>query len=251
MSNVVIRTNKLVKKFKTGDVYEEVLKGIDLEIYEGDFTVIMGSSGSGKSTLLYSISSMDKPSGGSVEIAGKDVSKMNETEISKVRRKDVSFVFQSVNLIPDLTAFENIAYPAYLIMSKPEANKQATELLENFGLIDQKNKYPSEMSGGQQQRVAIARAVIGNPKIIFCDEPTGALNSKNGLQVLDLFTKINKRGQSLVMVTHDIKAGARGNRVIYLKDGTIIDDLRFAPYSEKEQLQRESTLFQMLNKNSW
>jgi len=211
----------------------------------------MGSSGSGKSTLLYSISSMDRPTSGSVEIAGKDISRMNETEISKIRMKDVSFVFQSINLIADLTAFENIAYPAYLIMSKMEANKQAEDLLESFDLIDQRNKYPSEMSGGQQQRIAIARAVVGNPKIIFGDEPTGALNSKNGIQVLDLFTKINKRGQTIVMVTHDIKSGVRGNRIIYLKDGTIIDDLRLEPYSEEEQVQRESTLFQMLSKNNW
>ncbi|MCL2151904.1 MAG: ABC transporter ATP-binding protein [Oscillospiraceae bacterium] len=251
MANVVIKTSKLVKKFKRGETYEEVLKGIDLEIFEGDFTVIMGSSGSGKSTLLYAISSMDRPSSGSVEIAGKDISKMSEIEISEIRKRDVSFVFQNVNLIPDLTAFENIAYPAYLIMGKTEANEQAEKLLRSFDLIEQRNKYPSEMSGGQQQKIAIARAVIGNPKILFGDEPTGALNSKSGIQVLDLFTEINKSGQTIVMVTHDIKAGARGNRVLYLKDGAIIDEHRIEPYSSGKQVQREAQLFQMLNKNNW
>lgn len=229
----------------------DVLNNIELEVYEGDFTVIMGSSGSGKSTLLYSISSMDKPTSGTVEFMGKDITNLSEKQLAQVRNKDVSFVFQSINLIPDLTAFENIAYPAYLVMSKSESNKRAEELLKELELWKQRDKYPNEMSGGQQQRIAVGRAIAAKPKVLFGDEPTGALNSSSGIQVLDLFTKFNSSGQSIVMVTHDIKACARGNRLIYLSDGKIKGDLDLGIYTKDKQRQREEQVFQFLKENNW
>lgn len=251
MKNVIIKTKNLCKSFVCGKNVQNVLKNINLEIYEGDFTIIMGSSGSGKSTLLYSISSMDKPTGGVAELLGKKISEMGERETAELRSRDISFVFQSINLIPDLTAFENITYPAYLSLTKEQANKRAQEYLKRFGLLDERNKYPSEMSGGQQQRIAIARALVSNPKIIFGDEPTGALNSASGTQVLDMLTELNEEGQSIVMVTHDIKACARGSRLLFISDGRIAGDLNLGRYNPLEQIAREETVFNFLKKHHW
>ncbi|MDD5934883.1 MAG: ABC transporter ATP-binding protein [Clostridiales bacterium] len=251
MKNVVIKTANLCKSYANGKNVQHVLKNINLEIYEEDFTVIMGSSGSGKSTLLYSISSMDQPTSGKVKLLGKEFSDLTETEASRLRSKDIAFVFQSMNLLPDLTAYENIAYPAYLVCSKQEANKEAEQLLEQFDLVEVKDKYPSEMSGGQQQRIGIARAVAKHPKILFGDEPTGALNSAAGTQVLDLLTKLNQEGQTIVMVTHDIKACARGNRLLFLSDGRIEGDLNLGHYNPVEQAEREETIFKFLKQHNW
>lgn len=211
----------------------------------------MGSSGSGKSTLLYSVSSMDQPTGGHAFLMRKDITLMNEKQISEIRKKDVSFIFQSINLIDDLSAYENICYPAYQVMSKKEANKRAVQLLKEFGLEKQSGQYPSELSGGQQQRIAVARAIITRPKILFADEPTGALNSSAGTEVLQLFTQLHRFGQSIVMVTHDIKACARGNRLIYLSDGEIAGDLELGEYSPEEQKNREEIVFRFLTQHNW
>lgn len=251
MKNVILKTESLCKSFSLDGAMAMVLKNINVELYEGDFTVIMGSSGSGKSTLLYAISSMDKPTSGSVMLMDKDITKLSEKEISAVREKDISFIFQSINLIPDLTAFENIAYPAYQVMSKKEANEKTVRLLTDFGMENHRDKYPSEMSGGQQQRIAVARAVVTDPKILFADEPTGALNSSAGNEVLDLFTKLHQGGQSIVMVTHDMRACARGNRLIYLCDGEIAGDLELGLYSSEQQKAREETVFAFLNEHHW
>ena len=251
MKNIIIETKNLCKSYLVDKGGVNILKNINLEIYEGDFTIIMGSSGSGKSTLLYSISSMDKPTSGTVNILGRDISKLSEKEVSSVRNKDISFIFQSINLLPDLTSFENITYPAYMTEDKKVINNRAEELLRKFDLIDQRDKYPNEMSGGQQQRIAIARAIASSPKIIFGDEPTGALNSSSGTQVLDLLTKLNEDGQSIVMVTHDIKACARGNRLLYLSDGRIEGDLNLGKYNPKEQVEREETVFKFLKSHNW
>ena len=176
MRNVVIKTNNLCKSFVTGKTAHNVIKNLNLDIYEGDFTVIMGSSGSGKSTLLYSLSGMDLATSGSVNILGNEITSMKEEDLSSVRRKDISFVFQSINLLPDITVFENIAYCGYGVnKNKKEVNEKVLKLLKDFGLEEDKDKYPSEISGGMQQRVAIARALITSPKILFGDEPTGAL----------------------------------------------------------------------------
>lgn len=252
MKEILIKTKNLRKSYGNNKKNAvNVLENINVDIYKKDFTVIMGSSGSGKSTLLYSLSTMDKPSGGDIELLSKSIIGLSEKKVSDIRGKDISFIFQSINLIPDLTAFENIAYPAYMAMEKEEVNRAAESLLKKFKLMDQADKYPSEMSGGQQQRIAVARAVIKNPQILFADEPTGALNSSSGNEVLDMFTKLNEEGQSIVMVTHDIKACVRGNRLLYLNDGKVVLDEEIGKYKKENQKNREETVFKLLEKNNW
>lgn len=251
MKDILINTKKLCKSFVIGKTSNNILKNVDLNIYQGDFTIIMGSSGSGKSTLLYSISTMDSPTSGTVTVLGKEVSKLKELEIAKMRKREVSFIFQSMNLLPDLTAFENIAYSGYGTDIKENINSKTLELLEKLNLSASKDKYPSEMSGGEQQRVAIARALIGGAKIIFGDEPTGSLNSSMGKQVLDILTDLNNEGQSIVMVTHDIKAAARASRLLYLSDGRIAGDLNLGRYIPENKKEREETIFNFLNENNW
>ena len=253
MKNKIIETKKLCKTFILGKTGLNVLKNIDLDIYEGDFTVIMGSSGSGKSTLLYALSSMDKPTSGSVKILGKEISNMSEKELSKIRKNDVSFIFQSMNLLNDLTVFENIAYIGYSagLESKNEVNKRTLRLLKEFELEEQKDKYPSEISGGQKQRTAICRALIGKPKVIFGDEPTGALNSSTGRQVLDNLTAINNKGQSIVMVTHDLKAATRATRLLYISDGRIGAELKLDKYEGEKEKERQDVVFQFLKEQGW
>ena len=248
---IILKTNKLYKSYFNGKSEHQILKGVNIEIFNGDFTVIMGSSGSGKSTLLYSISTMDAPTSGRVEFCGKDITKLNEKEICKIRKRDISFVFQSFNLLSDLTVFENITYPSYQYMKKEEVNSRATALLKQFGLEEQANKFPSELSGGQQQRVAIARALVSEPQIVFADEPTGALNSSAGQQVLNTMTELNEKGQSIVMVTHDIKACARGNRLFFLSDGNITGVLELGKYKKEDEQEREEMVFKFLKEHSW
>ncbi|MDO5293513.1 MAG: ABC transporter ATP-binding protein [bacterium] len=247
----IIKTNDLCKSYIIGKNGINVLKNINLEIYAGDFTVIMGSSGGGKSTLLYSISSMDRPTSGSVSILGHEITDMAEKDLTNFRKSQVSFVFQSMNLLNDLTAFENIAYIGYNTASKQEVNKRTLELLSDFGLLEQKDKYPSELSGGQQQRIAICRALISNAKIIFGDEPTGALNSAAGRQVLDTLTDLNKDGQSIVMVTHDLKAATRASRLLYMSDGRILAELNLGPYEQEQELDRKSIVYEFLQQQGW
>jgi putative ABC transport system ATP-binding protein len=251
----IIKTKSLCKSFILGKTGLNVLKNIEMEIYEGDFTVIMGSSGSGKSTLLYALSSMDSVTSGSVEVLGNDITAMRPKALENLRKKVISFVFQSINLLPDLTAFENVAYCGYNgavvgKVSKSAVNTRTRELLERFGLWDDRKKYPSEMSGGQQQRVAIARALVNNADVIFADEPTGALNSSMGEQVLDTLTELNNSGQSIVMVTHDMKAACHANRFLYLKDGRIVGDLNLGRY-DKNDFVREEKIFKYLKENNW
>lgn len=251
MNNIILKAKDVSKTFYDVKQKVEVLKNVNLNIYSGDFTIIMGQSGSGKSTLLYSLSSMDTPTSGKVEILGTEISTLSEKQISNLRQKDISFIFQGINLIPDLTSFENIAYPAYMIMSKQEANKKSEEILNKLGLAEQRDKYPNEMSGGQQQRIAIARAIVTSPKILFGDEPTGALNSGAGKQVLEILTELNNKGQSIVMVTHDIKVAMRGNRLIYLRDGQIVNELKLEKYVPEQQKIREQKIIDFLKSNDW
>ena len=252
MKNLVLKADRLCKSFITGKTSLNVIKNLDLEIYEGDFTVIMGSSGSGKSTLLYNISGMDKPTSGTVSLLGRDITVMKEDAMSSVRKKDISFVFQSINLLPDITIFENIAYCGYEInKNKKEVNEKTLELLRKFGLEESKDKYPSEVSGGMQQRTAIARAVITEPKILFGDEPTGALNSTTGQEVLDILTDLNNKGQTIVIVTHDVKAATRASRLIYLKDGRIDGELPLERFSKADYKRREKLILEFLEEKGW
>lgn len=250
--NTIIKANKICKSFVTDGETNNVIKNLDLEIYEGDFTVIMGSSGSGKSTLMYMLSGMDKSTCGDVYLDEKNLSQMNENALASTRKEKIGFVFQSMNLIPDLTVRENILSPAYRSkQSKAAAAKRADELMEQMGLTEHKNKFPSQLSGGQAQRTAICRAIINSPEIVFADEPTGALNSSAGEKVLEIFSEINKGGQSIVMVTHDLKAASYGNRIIFLRDGRVDGDLKLGKYSKEAAKEREQVLYTFLKERGW
>jgi putative ABC transport system ATP-binding protein len=222
MSNV-IEISELSKTYKLGAVEVEVLKDIDLEIKKGEFISIMGPSGSGKSTLLYLIGGLDKPSSGSIKISGKELSVMKDRDESIMRRRDIGFVFQFYNLIPNLNVEENIMLPILLDGKKMKNyRKKLNEILEDVGLTDRRHHTPRELSGGQQQRVAIARALINEPEIILADEPIGNLDSKTGLEVMKLLQRINKeQGKTIVQVTHSKEAADFGHRIINVRDGRV------------------------------
>ncbi len=250
--NAVIKTELLCKSFITDGEINNVIKNMSLEIYEDDFTVIMGSSGSGKSTLLYSLSGMDQATTGKVSFDGVDISRMNEREMTKLRKERLGFVFQGINLISSLTVYENILSPTYKTgRSKSDIDSEIDEMLAKLELTTQKKKFPNQMSGGQKQRVAICRALINHPRVLFADEPTGALNSSQGQSVLNVFSDIYKEGQAIVMVTHDLKAAARGNRIIYLTDGRIDGELCLDEYQPEKQKERESMIYRFLKERGW
>ena len=222
-NNTIIKTNKLCKTFSNNGVMQHVLKNLDLEIYEGDFTIIMGPSGAGKSTLLYSLSGMDTPTLGKIIFNDEIITKMGIDALAMFRRKNCGFIFQQTYLIDSMSVLDNVLTSGLLInKNKKEVVKKAKELLKKVDIKEELwNKFPTQLSGGEAQRVGIARALINNPKLVFADEPTGALNSKTGKDVLDTLTEFNNNGQSIVMVTHDIKSARRGNRIIYIKDGEV------------------------------
>lgn len=220
----VIRVENLYKRFQLGDQELTVLKDINLNINKGEFVSLMGPSGSGKSTLLYLIGGLDKPSDGSVMINGKKLESMNDKEESILRRRDIGFVFQFYNLVPNLNVEDNILLPVLLDGKKlKDYSEKLDELLELVGLGDRRDHTPRELSGGQQQRVAIARALINSPEIILADEPIGNLDSKTGADIMELFQKINKeKNITIVQVTHSFEASEYGTRLIKLMDGRII-----------------------------
>ena len=250
MKKTIIKARDLCKEYRTGDTKQTVLNNVNIDIYEGDFTVIMGRSGSGKSTLLYCLSYMDQATSGIVALGGKEYTGSPKS-LSELCSKQISIVFQSGNLLPDLTAFENVAYPGYLIDSKKVINARTEELLKKLSLDHIAEHHPNEMSGGEMQRVAIARALLKNPKVLFADEPTGALNSVYGKQALDLFTQINQEGQTIVMVTHDIKASLRANRILYLSDGKIEAELELGNYADDNLEEREQKVYAFLQQQQW
>ncbi len=230
--NEIIKTQKLCKTFSNGGVQQHVLRNIDLSIYESDFTVIMGASGAGKSTLLYALSGMDKPSLGDVYFAGKNITKGTPDELALFRRKNCGFVFQQTYLVNSMSVLDNVLAAALLVeKSKKKAAAKAKEVLRSVDIEETLwNKFPTQISGGEAQRVGIARALINDPKLVFADEPTGALNSTTGKDVLDVLTKANENGQSIVMVTHDITSARRGNRILYVKDGEIAGECQLGKY---------------------
>lgn len=249
---VLIKTDKLCKSFVQGDLQENILKNIDLEIYSDDFTVIMGASGSGKSTLLYMLSGMDRPTLGHIYFSDDEIGRKNNEQLAIFRRNNCGFVFQQSNLIETLTVFENVVI-AGLLKEKniAEIDKKAKKLFSDVGISeDLYKKDILNISGGETQRVAIVRAMINSPKIIFADEPTGALNSKSGKQVLDLLTNLNKNGHCIVMVTHDIHAALRGSRILYIKDGVIHGECILGEYKE-DISERISTLEAFLERMGW
>ena len=238
----IIETKKLCKTFSNGGIQQHVLKNIDLEIYEGDFTIIMGASGAGKSTLLYSLSGMDKPTLGTVTFDGTDITGMNTDELAVFRRSNCGFVFQQVYLVDSMSVLDNIMAAGLLVYKdKRVLAKKAGELLKAVNIDETLwGKFPTQISGGEAQRVGIARALINDPKLVFADEPTGALNSQTGKAVLDTLTKFNEKGQSIVMVTHDISSARRGNRILYVKDGEIAGECNLGKYvtGDKERHQK-------------
>ena len=238
----IIETKKLCKTFSNGGVQQHVLKNINLEIYEGDFTIIMGASGAGKSTLLYSLSGMDKPTLGSVSFDGTEITKMNTDELAIFRRSHCGFVFQQVYLVESMSVLDNIMAAGLLVYKdKNTLVKKAGDLLKAVNIDETLwNKFPTQISGGEAQRVGIARSLINDPKLVFADEPTGALNSQTGKAVLDTLTKFNEKGQSIVMVTHDITSARRGNRILYVKDGEIAGECNLGKYvtGDKERHQK-------------
>jgi len=219
----VIETVDLWKAYKLGTVDVEVLRDINVLIHKGEFVSIMGPSGSGKSTLLYLIGGLDKPTSGSIKVNGHEISKMKDKEESSMRRKEIGFVFQFYNLIPNLSVEENILLPVLLDGKNIKNYKdQLHDILTIVGLTDRRNHTPKELSGGQQQRVAIARALINEPEIILADEPIGNLDSKTGTEVMELLKSINQeKGRTIVQVTHSKEAADYGQRIINLKDGKV------------------------------
>lgn len=253
MKNAILSAKGLCKSFAHNGGQIHILSHVDFELYEGDFTVIMGASGSGKSTLLYSLSGMDRATAGKVIYNGADLVAMNEKGLAKLRYTDFGFIFQQMHLVSNLTLFENIAVPGYLNKksSSADVKARAEKLLEQMSISHIKTHLPSQVSGGEQQRCAIARAVINSPKLLFADEPTGALNRKNTIEVLNLLTELNGSGQSILMVTHDIKAALRATRLLYIGDGKIIGELSLPPYNPNEEKSRETQVNAWLTSLEW
>ncbi len=248
----LLQAKDLCKTFSNESVQQHVLKNLNITIDSGDFIVIMGNSGSGKSTLLYALSGMDRPSLGTISFEGEEISKYSNDKLAVFRRKNCGFVFQQNFLNDTMSVMDNIMVSG-LLMSKNRkaiANK-AKELLTKTGLTKELyHKYPSQLSGGEAQRVALVRSIINNPTILFADEPTGALNSTNSDLVLDLLTMLNETGQTIIMVTHDLKAARRGNRVLYLKDGVILDEIGLGSYASGDAV-REDNLRKFLEEIGW
>ena len=253
MKNILIQACQVCKTFSGNGQETEVLKSVNTDIYEGDFTVIMGSSGAGKSTLLYALSGMDNITGGSVLFLGKKLHILSEKKMAELRAKEFGFVFQQTHLVSNLTLFENVAVAGYAagIGTEREVKEKVEALLIKMHIHNAKNRLPSQVSGGEAQKAAIARAVIGNPKLIFADEPTGALNKANSEEVLELLTELNNNGQSILMVTHDIKAALHGNRILYLDDGKILDELFLTRYGQDNLKEREGRVSQWLSSLQW
>lgn len=224
VGNIAVEGKHIIKDFRLGDTTTKVLKDISLQVMQGEFVSIMGPSGSGKSTLLYILGGLDAPTSGHVLLNGTDISRFGDEKMSRIRRQKIGFVFQFYNLIPNLNVEENIMLPLLLDGKKMGGyKKQLDRILEIVGLSNRRKHKPRELSGGQQQRVAIARALIGNPEILFADEPTGNLDSKTGAEIMNLLHEINQNsGQTIIMVTHSPDAAKSSSRVITVQDGVII-----------------------------
>ena len=253
MASSILQTEKLCKSFSNGGSLQHVIKNLDLEIIEGDFTVIMGASGSGKSTLLYALSGMDKPTMGKIRFGEKEIQDYSNDELAIFRRGNCGFVFQSVYLLDNQTVLDNVLTGALIVQKNtPKLVKKAKELLQKVGIAEGLwNKYPNQLSGGEAQRVGIVRAIINDPKILFADEPTGQLNSASGKDVLDIFTEVHKNGQSIVLVTHDLKTALRGTRVLYLRDGGVVGDHRMPAFGEDDEKERRAHLTAFLEEMGW
>lgn len=223
----MIKTVNLQKVFRTDEVETLALNHVSIEVKEGEFVAIMGPSGCGKSTLLNILGLLDNPTGGEYYLNGTEVSKYTESQRTKLRKGVIGFVFQSFNLIDELNVYENIELPLlYMGVSASERKKKVQEAMDRMSITHRVKHFPQQLSGGQQQRVAIARAVVANPKLILADEPTGNLDSKNGLEVMNLLSELNKEGTTIVMVTHSQHDAGFASRIINLFDGEVVTEVK-------------------------
>ena len=221
----VVSAADVTRQYGTGEAVVNALQGVSLEVVPGTLVAVMGSSGSGKSTLMHLLAALDKPTSGSIRIAGEDVGSLSDREVTMLRRKHIGFVFQFFNLLPMLSAEENVLLPLSIAGEKPEP-AFFEDLIDRVGLGDRRSHRPSELSGGQQQRVAIARALVSKPTVLFADEPTGNLDSKTSAGILELLrSSAEELGQTMVMVTHDAHAAEIADRVLFLADGRIVEEL--------------------------
>ena len=222
---MIIQIENLTKIYDTGSIQVEALKSVNLNVEKNEYVAIMGASGSGKSTLMNIIGCLDRMTSGKYILDGEDVSKLNDTQLAEIRNKKVGFVFQAFNLLPRLTALANVELPMiYAGIPASQRHKRAKEALERVGLGDRMHHRPNELSGGQKQRVAIARALVNNPAILLADEPTGNLDTKSSIEIMDIFESLNNEGVTIVMVTHEADIAAHTKRNVVFRDGEIISD---------------------------
>lgn len=249
---VIIKTEKLSKSFSIGGKQQHIIKNLDMEIYKGDFTVIMGASGAGKSTLLYALSGMDKTNLGNIIYSDQNITKYSDDKLAIFRRKHCGFIFQQIHLVDSLSIMDNVISTGMLTGQKQKDLKEKAKcLFDRVGISEElTKKFPAQLSGGEAQRCAAVRALINDPDVIFADEPTGALNSTGVKAVLDVLTDINKTGQSIVMVTHDIKSARRADRIIYLSDGGIVGECEPGRYVSGDK-ERHEMIRKFLEKMGW
>lgn len=248
----VISAKHLRKSFGKDENVQTIYADLNIDIYKGDFTVIMGSSGAGKSTLMYSLSGMDKPDSGQIDFDGTDITSLNSDRLAVFRRRECGFVFQQIYLIDKMSLMDNVITAGVLTSrNKEDIKTRAKQLfsLVNIPEITWK-KTPSQISGGEAQRAGIVRAVINRPRVLFADEPTGALNSANGTAVLDVFSSLHENGQSIVMVTHDKKSALRGSRILYIKDGKIFGECNLGKF-DPDNIERTESFEAFITEMGW
>ncbi|TQR20524.1 ABC transporter ATP-binding protein [Psychrobacillus vulpis] len=235
MKKIIIGDN-IVKSFGVEDEQRNVLDGVSVEITEGEFVAVMGPSGSGKSTLMFALSGMDSVNGGKVVFDGMDLTEVGEKELSEIRRTKMGFIFQQPTMLKNLNILDNIILPSMRDNRKnaPKISEKARMLMERVGIGDLEKRDITQVSGGQLQRAGICRALMNNPKIIFGDEPTGALNSKSSEEIMDIFSEINADGTALMLVTHDAKVAARTDRIMFMRDGKIVSELKLPKFDGKD-----------------
>lgn len=262
MKEIIMQAKDLCKSFANNGIQNHILDNINLDIYKGDFTVVMGASGSGKSTLLYSLSGMDAITSGDVLYKGTSIwgntgkkqrFSKRDKENARLRSEEFGFVFQQIHLVSNLTLFENVVSAGYLNKEKSSAviQERANQLFDKVNVSGAKDRLPSQVSGGEAQRAAIVRAIINEPGLLFADEPTGALNRKNTEEVLKLLTQLNEEGQSILMVTHDVHAAIRATRLLYLEDGKICGEMELGKYVQEDAKRRETQVNAWLSSMSW
>ena len=252
MNGAILTTTNLCKNFKSGTQEQQVLKNLNIDIHEKDFTVIMGASGAGKSTLLYALSGMDRVTAGKIKFFDDSIESLSADKLAIFRRKNCGFVFQQMFLLDHMSILDNILVCGLLANNDKKAIlSYANELLEKVGLTEMIwRKFPSQLSGGENQRAAIVRALINRPRVVFADEPTGSLNSASGKAVLDVLTDINDGGQSIIMVTHDLNSARRGNRILYISDGVICGECDLGKYVSGDK-ERHEKLQNFLSGMGW